>query len=123
MDFTFDEHLAIVALKTGLFFSRCDGNFDASERDVITNYINALKAENKISEECETVLHSFENDVVTIDEVISDTNKLIKEAGKGGKTICIEFLNSFIEKIIEADSVIDPSETKYHNIWKKAFDY
>lgn len=109
--------------KVGLLFAASDGEYSSSEREFIENYMAELKAGNivdynKVSDIRELLKYSY-----SIDSLMVETDEFLKAFTEIERSAILESFDTFILKVIGADSKIAPKEMNLYNLWKSHFNY
>lgn len=113
------ERLCILTAKTGIFFAKCDGDYDTREQDFIHSYIKLLELNGILTSGTKENLETLESAELTIQQIIEETNLFLSQLKDAEKQECIKALERFIRKVINADNVIKPEETENFRIWKE----
>ena len=115
------KELQLLIAKTGVFFANCDGEYDKLEDKFISEFILAMIKDGIEIEDSLKELIDIKSEKYTIDDIINSTKEFFEVLSEDKKTIAIDILKDFIEKIINADGVVHPNEEKYFNQWKSEF--
>jgi hypothetical protein len=118
---TFNERVALLFAKTGVFFANCDGVYDKREKDFINEFVSSLKGISIISDEIAHIILNTDSNEITFESITEDTTRVLSECDKDTNETLLAALENFIDKVIKADGIIHPNEKKYFNEWKKNF--
>lgn len=113
---------AILTVKTGVFFSNADGNYDKREREFISRFINSLKSEDEsITEDTIKVLEKSIDEKYSIQYIVTETRKLLDHFNAAEQKLLIDKLLEFIKGVIMADGIEREEEKKFLDEWMSAF--
>ena len=115
------KELQLLIAKTGVFFANCDGEYDKLEDKFISEFILAMIKDGIEIEDSLKEVIDIKSEKYTIDDIINSTKEFFEVLSEDKKTIVIDILKDFIEKIINADGVVHSNEEKYFNQWKSEF--
>ena len=115
------NEIQLLVGKIGVFFANCDGEYDKLEDKFISEFILAMIKDGIEIEDSLKELIDIKSEKYTIDDIINSTKEFFEVLSEDKKTIAIDILKDFIEKIINADGVVHSNEEKYFNQWKSEF--
>lgn len=116
-----DFKLVLLSAKIGVFYAKVDNNYDDEEKQFIQQYIKNLH-DNKITAQEKKQIEAVENEHLTIDSIIKDTEDCIKVYTDEDQKSILHVLSNLISMIIERDNVKTKSEVEAYNQWKKHFN-
>lgn len=113
------NELSRLCVKTGAFFSNCDGSFEPSEREFLEYYVRNVDRNLKPTFDANTLIEEEIKNHPSFDEIISATNEFLSRFDENERTAIRGTLAVLIDKIIKVDGELHPNETKYFEMWKK----
>lgn len=120
-DMKTDEMVLLLA-KIGSFFANCDGEYSDDEKVFITNYIQTMRSNSVLSDSTEIQLLETTNHNISYNEIISDTENLLKDFNPTEQHAIIKSISDFIQKVIEADNHVNKNEELYFKQWSNHFN-
>jgi len=116
-----EEKMMLILAESGLFFANCDGEYDDSEQQFISDFIANLAKKYTVTTDIKTMLAATLNERYTLDTILSNTSELLSEFCLEEQKAILKVIQEFIRKVIEADGRIDTNEQMYFNQWKDYF--
>lgn len=118
----FTEQLCVLTAKTGIFFAKCDGDYDEREQNFIHSYLNVLNLNGILTSWTKANIENLEFSNLTIQQIVDDTRLLLAHLEAKERIDCVKALKRFIQKVLQADNVIKPEETENFRIWKEQIE-
>lgn len=113
-----EQQYIILIVRTILFFSKCDNDYDDREKLFVERYIKSLERNNCLEQSTKQLLANADNEQFTIQEIVAQTKDFLSKIDPKEVPSAIEELEKFIDLIINADGVLAKEEVENFNIWK-----
>jgi len=107
--------------KTGLFFANADGIYSEKERDYITGFVSGIEQIGDIPAELKGAVYDTLNHQYQLDEIMNETDDLVKDFSDQERKAILYSINDFIGKVIKADGKVHPLEKESYKQWKLRF--
>jgi len=106
--------------KTGLFFANADGIYQKKEKRFIEDFVSGINQIAGIEQDVkQDVLDSLDKKF-TLNEVIAETNALVKDFSAEEREAILRCIENFIKKVIDADGHVHPLEAENFRLWRQA---
>jgi len=115
------ELIVKLVVKTGLYFSRVDGNYDQNEQQFLSNYLKQLEAVGPVDEEVRQMVERAITSNYTQDEIVADTKQLFAcfDSADDRQAIAVALFN-YIDRVVKADGKEQPAERLAMLKWAQA---
>ena len=110
-----------LVMELGVFFSKCDDDFDEREAKFLDDYVDKMVASDQAQKKELEEIKKEVNMMPNIEDLIHETKQMINAVEEHEKVPLLKTLSYFIHGIIMADGMIHPNETKFYTEWKNAF--
>jgi len=111
--------LASIYVKIGLFFSKCDGDFAQSEKELLESYLKNVDESLKPYYNPKDLIEEESKKHPSFEEIVNETNEFLAYFDENERAAVKSTFAVLIDKIINVDGKIHPNETKYFELWKK----
>ncbi|MCR5545453.1 MAG: AAA family ATPase [Lachnospiraceae bacterium] len=110
--------LICLVSELGIFFGKCDGSYDDSEKTFVNNYLRNLSEKYAINDTDALNIKESVNENETFDNLVAKTNSYSESLNHDERIPFKRTLSYFIYHLIRADGVLHPNEKKYYQDWK-----
>ncbi len=117
-----ENKFAILIAETGVFFAKCDNQYDEIEKKFIYEYSQKLDGANIVDKDIIKIISELDGAEFNFETIINHTNELILNKSTETQNFCINNIKQFILKLIEVDGVIHTNEKHYFEEWNKIFE-
>lgn len=115
-----NSNMIQLLVKIGVFYAGADGCIDDSESNTINSFIKNICLECPAYTDI-NLLSSLKNESMDLEKLMKEMDEYLSVFQTSEKKEIIMIVNRFIEAVIKADGVIDPSESEYYDKWLKHF--
>lgn len=113
------RELTALYVKLGTFFSKCDGDFAQSEKELLESYLRNVDASLKPYYDPKDLIEEESKKHPSFEEIVNETNEFLAYFDENERAAVKGTLAVLIDKIIKVDGKVHPNETKYFELWKK----
>lgn len=116
------DELLLLVTKIGTYVAKCDGDFSELEKLELEHFLglvnNSFITPSIIKERIsEIILQDF-----TFSDLLDAMFDFLSDKTPEDENECIVFINSIIDKMINADGVVYPAEEEFQKKWNEVFN-
>lgn len=101
------------------YFHNQMGALDNSEKVTIQNFVEKMQQEYS-ADLMEEDLTKIINTKPSFDTIINELSEYLMQFSITEKYLILAGIDSFIEEVIKADGIVQPSEVELYNVWKQS---
>lgn len=113
------NELSIILARTGVFFAKCDHDYDIKEKSFIKNFLSDFSSQNFITGDVSDIIKKIEKENISIKDIANQTLSFSSKLEKDEVEPFKQEMTHFIEKMIAADGKVVPEEEANFKVWKQ----